>query len=154
MTRSAAWRENSLKFEARILVPVFIFLYPRQRLPRQRPPVSASQRPLWRTETPPMDSQTTVKTLPSQTSFAGGNLIAWVITLVAHTCLRCMCICLSLHNTYLCLQLPTLISSIYMSHFAYACKMRGPLNLVLENWEYLWFYWTFCIVILDYDLTP
>ena len=39
-----------------------------------------------------------------------------------------------------------------MSHFAYACKMRYPLNLVLESWEYLWFYWTFCIVILDYGL--
>ena len=25
----------------------------------------------------------------------------------------------------------------YMSHFAYACKMRYPLNLVLENIEYL-----------------
>ena len=39
-----------------------------------------------------------------------------------------------------------------MSHFTYACKMRYPLNLVLESWEYLWFYWTFCIVILDYGL--
>ena len=39
-----------------------------------------------------------------------------------------------------------------MSHFAYACKMRYPFNLVLESWEYLWFYWTFCIVILDYGL--
>ena len=39
-----------------------------------------------------------------------------------------------------------------MSHFAYACKMRYPLNLVLENSEYLWFYSTFCIVILDYGL--
>ena len=29
---------------------------------------------------------------------------------------------------------------IYMSHFAYACKMRCPLNLVLEKSEYLWFY--------------
>ena len=27
-----------------------------------------------------------------------------------------------------------------------------PLNLVLENWEYLWFYLTFWIVILDYGL--
>ena len=26
---------------------------------------------------------------------------------------------------------------VYMSHFAYACKMRDPLNLVLENIEYL-----------------
>ena len=42
--------------------------------------------------------------------------------------------------------------NIYMSHFAYACKMRYPLNLVLESWEYLSFYWTFCIVILDYGL--
>ena len=40
----------------------------------------------------------------------------------------------------------------HMSHFAYACKMRCPLNLVLENSEYLWFYWTFCIVILDCGL--
>ena len=39
-----------------------------------------------------------------------------------------------------------------MSHFAYTCKMRCPLNLVLENSEYLWFYWTFCIVILDCGL--
>ena len=31
--------------------------------------------------------------------------------------------------------LPTLYS--HMSHFAYACKMRYPLNLVLENIEYL-----------------
>ena len=44
------------------------------------------------------------------------------------------------------------IRIMYMSHFAYACKMRYPLNLVLESWEYLWFYWTFCIVILDYGL--
>ena len=29
---------------------------------------------------------------------------------------------------------------IDMSHFAYACKMQYPLNLVLESWEYLWFY--------------
>ena len=42
--------------------------------------------------------------------------------------------------------------TIHMSYFAYACKMRCPLNLVLENSEYLWFYSTFCIVILDYGL--
>ena len=29
---------------------------------------------------------------------------------------------------------------IYMSHFTYECKMWYPLNLVLESWEYLWFY--------------
>ena len=29
------------------------------------------------------------------------------------------------------------IGEIHMSHFAYACKMRYPLNLVLENIEYL-----------------
>ena len=29
---------------------------------------------------------------------------------------------------------------IYMSHFSYTCKMRYPLNLVLENCKYLWFY--------------
>ena len=33
-----------------------------------------------------------------------------------------------------------MIRYIYMSHFAYACKMRCPLNLVLENSKYLWFY--------------
>ena len=27
-----------------------------------------------------------------------------------------------------------------MSHFTYVCKMWYPLNLVLESWEYLWFY--------------
>ena len=32
------------------------------------------------------------------------------------------------------------IEIIYMSHFSYVCKMRYPLNLVLENSEYLWFY--------------
>ena len=46
----------------------------------------------------------------------------------------------------------TLVWHIYMSHFSYSCKMRYPLNLVLENWEYLWFYLTFCIVILDCGL--
>ena len=30
--------------------------------------------------------------------------------------------------------------------------MQYPLNLVLKNIEYLLFYWTFCIVILDYGL--
>ena len=30
--------------------------------------------------------------------------------------------------------------------------MRYPLNLVLESWEYLWSYLTFCVVILDYGL--
>ena len=39
-----------------------------------------------------------------------------------------------------------------MSHFAYACKMRCPLNLVLESWKYLWFYLTFWIAILDCGL--
>ena len=32
------------------------------------------------------------------------------------------------------------IDDYHMSHFAYACKMRCPLNLVLEKSEYLWFY--------------
>ena len=40
----------------------------------------------------------------------------------------------------------------YMSHFSYACKMRCPLNLVLESWEYLWFYLIFWIAILDCGL--
>ena len=39
-----------------------------------------------------------------------------------------------------------------MSHFSYTCKMRCPLNLVLESWEYLWFYLTFWIAILDCGL--
>ena len=42
--------------------------------------------------------------------------------------------------------------SLYMSHFSYACKMRYPLNLVLESWKYLWSYLTFWVVILDYGL--
>ena len=38
-------------------------------------------------------------------------------------------------------DVPMLVNfSIYMSHFTYMCKMRCPLNLVLENSEYLWFY--------------
>ena len=39
-----------------------------------------------------------------------------------------------------------------MSHFACMCKMRCPLNLVLESWEYLQSYLTFWVVILDYGL--
>ena len=31
-------------------------------------------------------------------------------------------------------------SLMHESHFSYACKMRYPLNLVLDNSEYLWFY--------------
>ena len=42
-------------------------------------------------------------------------------------------------------------SSIYMSHFSYACKMWYPLNLVLESWEYLWSYLTFWAVIVAGD---
>ena len=34
-----------------------------------------------------------------------------------------------------------LLKLIYMSHFAYACKMRYLLNLVLESWEYL------CVIV-------
>ena len=44
------------------------------------------------------------------------------------------------------------IQDLDMSHFAYVCKMRCPLNLVLESWEYLWSYLTFWVVILDYGL--
>ena len=44
------------------------------------------------------------------------------------------------------------ISVIHMSHFSYACKMRCPLNLVLEYCKYLWFYLTFWIAILDSGL--
>ena len=39
-----------------------------------------------------------------------------------------------------------------MSHFSYVSKMWFPLDLVLENCKYLWFYLTFWIVILDYGL--
>ena len=45
-----------------------------------------------------------------------------------------------------------LFHETYMSHFSYLHKMRCPLNLVLENWEYIRFYWTFWIVNLDGDL--
>ena len=44
--------------------------------------------------------------------------------------------------------------NLNMSHFSYLHKMRCPLNLVLENWEYLRFYCTFWIVILDGSLKP
>ena len=44
------------------------------------------------------------------------------------------------------------LGSLYMSHFTYVCKMRCPLNLVLESWEYLLSYLTFWVVILDYGL--
>ena len=47
------------------------------------------------------------------------------------------------------LKTALLLPISYMSHFAYTCKMRCPLNLVLESWEYLWFYLTFWIAILD-----
>ena len=40
----------------------------------------------------------------------------------------------------------------YMSHFHYSCKMQCPLNLVFEYFEYLWFYLTFWIAILDCGL--
>ena len=36
--------------------------------------------------------------------------------------------------------LPQILIALHMSHFAYACKMRYPLNLVLESCKYLWFY--------------
>ena len=41
--------------------------------------------------------------------------------------------------------LKTTLLLIHMSHFAYTCKMRYLLNLVLESWEYLWFYWIFAL---------
>ena len=41
-------------------------------------------------------------------------------------------------------------TNLNKSHFIYACKMRC--SLVLENYEYLWFYLTFCIAILDCGL--
>ena len=44
------------------------------------------------------------------------------------------------------------VDNIHMSHFSYACKMWYPLNLMLEKSKYLWFYWTFCIVILHCGL--
>ena len=36
-----------------------------------------------------------------------------------------------------------------MSHFSYVCKMRYPLNLVLENLKYLQLYLTFWVVIAN-----
>ena len=44
---------------------------------------------------------------------------------------------LVLHEKY---RLTSIDGSIYMSHFAYTCKMRCALNLELENWENLHFY--------------
>ena len=57
--------------------------------------------------------------------------------------------CLVLH---ICIHFKINFQNIHMSHFTYACKMRCPLNLVLESWEYLWFYLTFWIAILDCGL--
>ena len=54
--------------------------------------------------------------------------------------------------THIVQRLNVLLTFSYMSHFSYACKMRYPINLLLENCEYLWFYLTFWIVILDYGL--
>ena len=55
-------------------------------------------------------------------------------------------------NLYMCERISSDYYQIYMSHFAYTRKMRYPLNLVLESWEYLWSYLTFWVVILDYGL--
>ena len=41
----------------------------------------------------------------------------------------------------------------HMSHFSYMCKMRYPLNLVLENWDYLWFYFLHCNFRLWFETT-
>ena len=49
-------------------------------------------------------------------------------------------------------NLSFLFLKTHMSHFSCLHKMRYPHNLVLENWEYLWFYWTFWIVIIDCGL--
>ena len=35
----------------------------------------------------------------------------------------------------------------HMTLLAYLCKLRFVLNLVLENFKYLWFYWTVWVVI-------
>ena len=40
----------------------------------------------------------------------------------------------------------------YMYDFSNLCKMRCPLNLVLENFKYLWFYLTFWVVISNGSL--
>ena len=34
----------------------------------------------------------------------------------------------------------TKYTKLHMSVFSYSCKMRYPLNFVLENSKYLWFY--------------
>ena len=46
------------------------------------------------------------------------------------------CLCYQWHST-----------NIYMTFLSYLSKMRCPLNLVFENFKYLWFYWTFLVVI-------
>ena len=83
--------------------------------------------------------------------------INWIPMMEAHVCMEwplwlIFLIFLCTHETRWVLKVTVLEIHLTMSHFAYACKMRYPLNLVLESWEYLSFYWTFCIVILDYGL--
>ena len=80
------------------------------RHPHNRHPLGA--------DIPPPRSRHHTYPLPSPQSMLGDTVNAQAVRIL----LECNLVC------------------IYMSHFAYACKMRYLLNLVLESWEYLWFY--------------
>ena len=44
------------------------------------------------------------------------------------------------HGANITVYLLAHIYNKHVFHFSYSCKMRYPLNLVLENWKCLWFY--------------
>ena len=105
-------------------------------LPGQRPTSPGPKpHPPW-TETPNVDRQTPVKILPC-------TKLRAVITLSS---LRLITISRGRNfSSYRSRFWHCRLKSCFflfknMSHFAYACKMRCPLNLVLEKSEYLWFY--------------
>ena len=54
-----------------------------------------------------------------------------------------------LKNSGTSVGLPPSPRHTHMYVFSYLCKMRYLLNLVLENWNYLTFYLTFWVVILN-----
>ena len=54
------------------------------------------------------------------------KLLKDVECFVNDLCLKVCCVRLFLFNLK------------HMSHFSYMCKMGCPINIVLENWEYLY----------------
>ena len=87
------------------------------------------------------DTHTSTPKLIMQIDFICRKKLLFHPILLKPFCLHLICCVVGIEFCYLPGQHATLL--INMSHFSYACKMRYPLNLVLENWEYLWFYRTF-----------